>query len=1052
MRFLLSFLRLPLLAVLPALAAFAAPEWEDQAVFRVNAEQPHAVKMPFPDAASALSQQRMQSPWCLSLNGSWKFNWVGNPEQRPLDFYRDDFDDSAWQKISVPSNVELQGYGRPVYTNIIYPFHVDPPRVTGESPAHYTTFAERNPVSSYRRSFTLPADWKDRRTHLVFNGVASAFYVWINGQKVGYSEDSRTPVEFDITPFLHEGANIVAAEVYRFSDGSYLEDQDFWRMSGIFRDVYLWSSAPLDLRDFEAKASLAADFSNGTLSVLAEASNSNTADQAFVIDASVLDSAGKELASSKARGLAPARGSSSCTLDFPPLAVQPWSPEAPALYSLLLTLKDSSGKVLACYSTKIGFRTVRIRNGNMLVNGQPVLIKGVNRHDHNPVNGQYIREVDMRDDLDAMKRLNINAIRTSHYPNDPRFLELCDEYGFYVISETNIESHGMGYGDKSLAKDPSWGPAHLNRVRTMVECFKNHPCVIMWSLGNEAGDGINFEKCSAWVRSRDPSRLVHYEQAGMKDYVDVFSPMYYGINRLAGWCREEEKKPLDRQRPMIQCEYNHSMGNSDGGLAEYWVHIRSERLLQGGFIWDWKDQGIQRLKHTPYGEQPFFAYGGDFGDYPNDNNFCFNGIMMADLRPNPHAAEVFHQYRNILVFPGESTPEALSIRVKNEFFFVSLEHIPLRWSLLENGNAIQRGEFHLPSIAPQTTAVVKIPVPSFKVSPDKEYHLDLDFEQGVERPWAHSDYVVAHEQLELPWGKRAVLPHHSELQARLAEDPKNRLSYVAGPGFSLAFDDATGRLISYRLGVQELLASPLQLNFWRAPTDNDRGNGMPVKCAVWREAGPKAAVTERLVSLEAGTVALHYALKIPAGQSSANLVYRVHGDGAIEVSLEFKPQGEGLPVIPRIALSCGIASTFTTWTWYGRGPVENYRDRYQGSPVGIYSGQVGELWHPYGEPQETANRTGIRWSTFVDDKGRGLRFSSADSQLLEMGAYPFAEGDLEGVRHPADITRRNLITVHVNHAQMGLGGENSWGAWPLSQYQLKPDHVYSYRFLIETLK
>jgi beta-galactosidase len=1062
-------------AVILSIAAFAAinsvtaqqpPDWENQAVFRINKEEPHAVKMPFPDAQSALTKKRMESPWCQVLNGEWKFHWVPRPEERPVDFFRTDFDDSKWGTIPVPSDVEMHGHGTPIYTNATYPFKKDPPRVTGEPDRNWTMFKERNPVSSYRRTFTLPAAWSGRQTFITFNGVESAFYLYVNGQNVGYSQDSRTPAEFNITKHLKKGANLLAVEVYRHSDGAYLEDQDMWRMSGIFRDVYLWSAAALDLRDFEIKASLADDFKTGRLAVKTWTKNYDTKDSVFTVEAALFDAGGKILTSPRISGKAAASGEQVAEIEVGNLKIEPWSAELPRLYSLLLTLKDASGKAVAHYATKIGFKRSEIKNGNLLVNGQPILVKGVNRHDFNHLTGQYIREDSMRADLDAMKRLNINTIRTSHYPNDPRFLELVDEYGFYVISEANIESHGMGYGNESLAKDPSWGPAHLDRVRNMVEEMKNHPCIILWSLGNEAGDGVNFVECSKWVHQRDPSRPVHYEQAGMRDHADVYSPMYFRIGGLDGWCRNEEKKPLDKQRPLIQCEYSHSMGNSCGGLAEYWEHYRRERLLQGGCIWDWRDQGILRTRPAdpqqkaavtaldaakfvaPDGSLRYFAFGGDFGDQPNDDNFCCNGIMQPDDTPNPHATEVFHQYRNIIVTPLELTMGRVRLKVFNENFFKPLDGQPYRWTLLENGQPKARGEGKLPALKSQQSVEITPALPQLQPMLNAEYHLNIEFLQGEDRPWAKADYVVAREQFALPSAAvKAQQLHKSVEMAKAKQEPGRTL--VTGRNFAANFDDATGRLTGYSIKGAEILTSPLQLNFWRPPTDNDRGNGMPKKCGVWRDAGDKATVTSRKHGTNGNAVTLDYDLAIPAGQSAAHLTYTIHGDGVITTALVFKPTGDKLPVIPRVGMMCALKPEFKTWTWFGRGPVENYRDRKAGCPVGIWSGDVAKLWFPYVEPNETANRTDIRWSTFADAQGHGVRFRAADGQLLEMGAYPFNQTDLEGPHHPAEIPLRDLVTVHVAHAQMGVGGEDSWGAWAQPQYQLPADREYKCAFEIE---
>lgn len=583
-------------------AAFAqSPDWENPAVFRINKEAPRATAMPFPDRASALAKKRLESPWCQMLNGTWKFHYVGTPDARPADFYKPDFDVSGWKDLHVPSNWQLHGYGVPVYTNSEYPFAAKPPTVMGEPPAHFTNFPadQRNPVGSYRRTFTVPAEWKGQPVHLVFQGVDSAFYLWINGEKVGYSEDSRTPAEFDVTKFLKDGDNVVAVEVYQHSDGSYLEDQDMWRMSGIFRDVYLWTSPTLDVRDHWLQGGLTPDYQNGTLRFSATVANEGSAPAEAKVKLEVLNSdattplftgeGSVKIEAGKTGEIALAAGQ----LD----GIAPWTAETPSLYPYVITLSDAAGKPLAHYAGKTGFRHNEIKNGQFLHNGKPILFKGINRHDHSPDTGHYVTEEDMRADLLQMKRANINAVRCSHYPNDPRFYELTDELGFYVIDEANIEAHGMGWGMDAnpLAKDPAWGPAHLDRMKNCLERDKNHPCIVMWSMGNESGDGFNFQMMSKWIRQRDPSRPVHYEQAQTRPHVDLFAPMYAPIQGSLDYCRNEEKKPLELQRPLIQCEYNHAMGNSSGNLADYWEIFRRERLLQGGFIWDWKDQGISRL-------------------------------------------------------------------------------------------------------------------------------------------------------------------------------------------------------------------------------------------------------------------------------------------------------------------------------------------------------------------------------------------------------------------------------------------------------------------------
>jgi beta-galactosidase len=577
------------------------PDWENQAVFRINKQAPRATSMPFPNKDEAASKARLESPWCKLLNGNWKFHHTGNPSGKPAGFEAPAFDDSAWKEIPVPSNWQMHGYGAPLYTNIIYPFAKNPPTVMGEPPQHFTNFPEenRNQVGSYRHKFTLPETWKGRHTSIVFGAVDSAFYLWINGKKVGYSQDSRTPAEFDITPFLQDGENVLAAEVYQYSDGSYLEDQDMFRLSGIFRDVYLWSADAVDLADYWIKAGLADDYKTGTLAFSTKVANRGPAETSATVSLTLTAADGTTISAPPASLKIPAGQSADAEVKIDSIpGVKTWSAETPNLYNYHITLTDATGREIAHHAGKTGFRRNEIKNGQFLHNGQPILIKGVNRHDHNPTTGHYVTTQDIRDDLLQMKRANINAVRTSHYPNDPALSELCDELGFYVVAEANIESHGMDYKEESLAKDPTWFEAHLDRIKNLVERDKNHPSIIMWSMGNEAGDGENFVKCSEWIRQRDPSRPIHYEQANHAPHADLFSPMYATVDGCRQYARSQEKKPLDQQRPLIQCEYNHAMGNSSGNLVDYWNLFRQERLLQGGFIWDWRDQGILHMKHA----------------------------------------------------------------------------------------------------------------------------------------------------------------------------------------------------------------------------------------------------------------------------------------------------------------------------------------------------------------------------------------------------------------------------------------------------------------------
>lgn len=1253
--------------VLPLLAAtsFAdAPVWEDQAVFRVNKEAPRATSIPFPSRDAGLGKPIAESPWHHSLNdrpegpvppgetfeGAWKFHYVGNPSAVPPRFPQPDFDVSGWKSIPVPANWQMHGYGIPLYTNSEYPFAVDPPRVMGTPPAHFTNFPEenRNPVGCYRRDFTLPDGWDGRHTFLVFNGVDSAFHLWINGKHVGYSQDSRTPAEFEITKYLQDGANTLAVQVFQYSDGSYLEDQDMWRLSGIFRDVYLWSSAPLQVRDFWVKAGLADDYETGTLEIEADIRHLAGKAPAGTLEFELIDD-GRTLASASAPVAA---GTLTLPVENLP-AIEPWSAEIPRLYDYALTLKDGDGGILAVHSGRTGFRRNEVKDGNFLHNGKPVLIKGVNRHDHHPVTGHYVTEKDMRDDLLQMKRGNINAVRCSHYPNEPRFYELCDELGMYVVDEANIESHGMGWGPdaNSIAKDASWGPAHLDRMKNCLERDKNHPSIIMWSMGNESGDGVNFREMAEWIRQRDPFRPVHYEQAQQRPHVDLFVPMYAPVDRCVQYAREQEKKPLAEQRPMIQCEYNHAMGNSSGNLADYWEVFRSERLLQGGFIWDWKDQGLLTRKHAldavedrsdhdhatrllgslseeeglfggavtvddsdtldlteavtlvveargnfggaraqgggdnnrnasdgyplvtkgdtaysikvdasgtrleffvytdtwqtlkadlpanwrsefhtligsydgrvmkifvdgkeaaskpvtgaistndfdlgigtntekparkfdgsirkvavyPYGwtgspkapaafladmaqdasknpTRPLFAYGGDYNDRPSQRSFCLNGIVLPSLAPSPQFAEVTKVHQDIHVNAVDLSSPELKLEIFNERFFRPLDDVKASWKLLKDGLPAASGTLALPAIGPQVTHAVTIPT---NVTPDPkaEWLIRLRFDLKEKTDWHPAGFPLAWDELPLPWGQRTP-PAPAEGEGAITFSEEDGAILIQHEDFSARIGGRSGMLESWTIGEEELLARPMQLDFWRPTTNNDEGAGFPSRLAVWREAGPGATARSLEARNEDDTVVVDSMLTVPAGQSTAELRWIFRPSGEIDVEAAFSPKGGGLPIIPRVGLRAGIQPANIAWRWHGLGPHENYEDRRSGSWTAVHTGITPSLFHRYLDPQEAGVRTEVRWATFTSPMGgTGLRIDALGDDLLDIAAMPCHPLDVELARHPVDLAPREDITLRIDHRSTGLGGTNSWGQWPLPKYRIEPKGTYRWAFRLGT--
>jgi beta-galactosidase len=1005
-------------------------EWEDPQIVGINKEAAHATMTVFSDEATALSGDRSASPWYQSLNGAWQFSWVPRPALRPVDFYRTDFDASAWKTIPVPSNWQMQGYDFPHYTNINYPFEKNPPYIRHD----------HNPVGSYRRTFTLPAEWSGRQVFLHFAGVESAMYVWVNGQKVGYSEDSRTPAEFDITKYLKPGENLVAAEVYRFSDGSYLEDQDFWRLSGIFREVFVWSAPSVHVRDFEVKPQLDSAYRNGTLALTVKLANYGAATERTV-EAKLIDRMGNNIATISTQPIrVPANGVGEVNLTRNVASPRQWSAEQPYLYQLLITLKDAAGAVQEVIPWKVGFRSVEIRNAQMLVNGKPVYIKGVNRHEHDPDLGHVPTTEMMVKDILLMKRNNINAVRTSHYPNIPEWYSLCDEYGLYVVDEANIESHGMGYEPPdTLAARPEWEKAHLDRIERMVERDKNHASIIIWSMGNEAGDGINFEKASAWIKGRDASRPVHYERAEMRPHVDMVTPMYATIQQMVDYAQSNPT------RPMIQCEYAHAMGNSVGNLQDYWDAIEKYPALQGGFIWDWVDQG---LRHRTGDGKEFWAYGGDFGDKPNNNNFCANGLVGPDRTPHPSLFEVKKVYQNIQTEPVDLA--AGKVRIRNKYFFTNLDEFEITWKVHADGKTVAEGILPRTSVAPGEAAEQTIPLGAITGKPGVEYWLMVSYGLASAKPWASKGHVVAWNQFALPLAVPAVP------KVNLASLPGVRMEQndsditVTGANFKVVVSRSRGAITAWENAGTRLLAQPLEPNFWRVPIDNDIGNEMPKRHSVWRTAGEQRTVLSvtatqpqpQIVRIEARSV-------LPAGGASYTNTYRIYGNGDIVVEATYRPGEAKLPELPKFGMQALLPGTLNQIAWYGLGPQETYWDRKTGAAVGLFRGTVSEQVHHYVRPQETGNKEEVRWVALTNEQGAGLL--ATGMPLLTVSAWPFPQAVLEAATHTHELPQRTgVVSLNLDYRQMGVGGDNSWGARTHPEYTL-PDQPYRYQFRLTPL-
>jgi len=926
----------------------------------------------------------------------------------------------------------MHGYGIPIYVNAGYPFHSNPPFI-----AH-----DNNPVGSYRLDFDVPEAWTDRRVFIHFDGVESAFYLWINGKRVGYSQGSRTPAELDITAFVQPGQNLLAAEVYRWSDGSYLEDQDFWRLSGIFRDVSLFSPPTLHIRDFWVRCDLDEQYRDAVLMVTPVVHNyGSDVVEPHSMQVTVLDARERPVGDTPVMAWSlPAIAAGQdrqTTLTTRVRAPEKWTAETPNLYDVILTLKDRDGRVMEVEHCRYGFREVQIKHGQLCINGRPIIVKGVNRHEHDPDTGHAVTRASMIREIKMMKQHNINTVRTSHYPNQPVWYALCDEYGLYIIDETNIESHGIGYDpDKTLGNKPEWLAAHLDRTQRMVERDKNHPCVILWSLGNEAGDGVCFRATSEWIHNRDSTRPVHYERAGEHPHTDIVCPMYAGIDRLV---RYAERNP---SRPLILCEYAHAMGNSVGNLQEYWDAIEAYPALQGGSIWDWVDQGLRKVENG----REFWAYGGDYGDTPNDENFCCNGLVQPDRKPNPSLWEVKKVYQTVKVEPVVLTRG--KIRVCSKYTFIDLGHLDMTWALEENGRVIQSGRRPAPAVPAGRATEVTLPIEPPDLRPGAEYFLTVGFVLKEDQAWASRGYELAWDQFEMPYAVPALQPLTETDKAPVTVDDRDSAIQISCPSVHVSVDKASGALVSYRAHGTEYIQSPLVPNFWRPLTDNDRGNDARERLGVWKAAGPDRRIDNVSVDKVSDR---HARVTVQAalidGKALWTQVIDVFGNGDTAVSCQYRPVAD-LPELPRLGMQVGLDPALDNVTWLGRGPQENYWDRKTGAAVGRYTKRVAGLWHNYIEPQENANRTDVRWLALTDTDGRGVLV--AGDPLIAFSAWPYAQDMIENASHPTALVPAGFTTLNIDLGQTGVGGDNSWGAKPHDEYTLwsKP---YAYTFYLRPL-
>ena len=1031
-----------------------APSWQDPEVNQVNREARHAHFFAFEDEELARQGDKAKSGRYLSMEGLWKFHFVKNHQDAPKDFFGLKYDDSKWVDFPVPGLFELNGYGDKIYKNIGYAwattFKSDPPYI-GET---------NNYTGSYRRMFELPADWNGQEVVFHVGSATSNLSVWVNGKFVGYSEDSKVAAEFNITKYLKKGQNLIAMQVMRWCDGSYIEDQDFWRFTGIAREVYLYARPKVHVEDFFINADLKNDYQEGVLSgeiKIAQAKGKT-------VDLQLIDPQGEQVRQTSATMF----NNGPLTFRFETLGqVKAWTAETPNLYTLIMTLKQGD-KVLEVIRQRIGFRHVEIKGGQLLVNGQPILIKGADRHELDPDGGYIVSVERMIQDIKIMKYLNINAVRTCHYPDDPRWYDLCDEYGIYLTAESNIESHGMGYGDKTLAKRADYAKAHIERQEGNMMSFKNHPSIIVWSLGNEAGYGPNFEKAYDWVKAYDTTRPVQYEQARHDGKTDIFCPMYMGYEDC------EKYAKTDNPRPLIQCEYAHAMGNSMGGFKEYWDIIRKNPKYQGGYIWDFVDQGL-RDKSKVTGKE-IFTYGGDYGRYPaSDYNFNCNGIIAPDRRLNPHAYEVRYYYQNVWV-----TDKGLKegkFEVYNENFFKSLDDLELEWfaggasgghhhdnpGRPEGMTFGHGGTIDISGIAPQQRKVIvdeKMNQTLKRIlghHGDQEIFVIFQFKTRDAQPLMEKGQVVARQQFVLnPYQFPEVKAETAAVQKEETE------SYVKldAAGTTLTIGKWSGMIDYLDVDGQTMLVDRESVTpeFWRAPTDNDYGARLQQRFAVWKNPQMK------LKDCKVGENNVVAQFDMPEVQGTLTMTYTLQTNGEVLVNEHFTPnpakEGKDAVRVPpmfRYGMQLQMPKAYSQLCYYGRGPVENYCDRNSSEFIGVYRNQVADEYYPYVRPQESGNHTDVRWFRVTDEKGSGLEFYS--DAPMEASALCHLTEDLDdGVnkdkkigRHSGDLIGRPLTQVHIQQRQMGLGCVNSWGAWPRQEY-LVPCQERSFSFVIRPLK
>ncbi len=1031
-------------------------DWQNPLMIGRGKEKARATTYAYPTEELARDGDREKSPWYRSLNGIWEFNYSPSPDEAATAFVGAEGDALTWTPIQVPGNWELQGHGTPIYTNVPYPFDpVNPPFVPESDPEY--DVHRHNPVGTYRRVFDVPQEWADKRIVLHFGGVSSSFYVWVNGIEAGYSQGSRLPAEFDVTDLVETGENQLVVRAYRWSDGSYLEDQDHWRLSGIHREVYLMATPKIYLDDIYVQTDLDARFEDASMRVTPRlVTRDPFAVSGWTISAQLYNELGAPVwteaprmsvdeITRPARGMmgGPQRGDPNlphieAKVDNP----LKWTAETPNLYRLVVSLRDDENKLIDTRGVNVGFRELSFGRDGFKVNGREVILYGANRHDHDPETGKTVSYERMERDVLLMKRFNLNAVRTSHYPNDPRFLDLCDKYGLYVIDETNLETHQLGSWLSGMGE---WGPAFLDRAVRMVERDKNHPSIIMWSLGNESGDGPNHEAMAAWINRYDPSRPVHSEgayvekgAAGVDDtpYVGVRSRMYTKLEDMVALANDDDS------RPVMYCEYAHSMGNSTGHLYKFARAFREHPRFIGGFIWDWVDQGLYR---TAENGTKYIVYGGDFGERRTDADFCMNGLLFADQTPKPGLWEAKKVFQPIEVTSGN--PASGTFIVTNRHSFTPLDVYELRWKRLEDGDVAEEGRFDFPAVLPGQQTEIELEFD--RGTPGTEQIVEIGFFLNRELMWAPAGHEVAWEQFILPGERPGWTVPEARGEITVGEDKgeivvegqlRNRES-----GFRMVFDEANGFLKSYRVNDNDLLIENLEPNFWRAPTDNDEAWLMPIKLGVWKDAVAEGTARIEVVENSGEVVRLESVHELLDGNATVTMVYAVYSDGTVDVTATYEAQAE-VSELPRFGMHWVVPEELENVAYYGKGPHESYVDRRLGARLGIYETTVDAFGTPYPRPQEHGNRMGVRWVELTDASGAGLRVEGKD---LNFSVWPYSLDDLETATHTIELPDRPFTTINVDYGQMGVGGDDTWSpkSRPHPEHRLT-DGRYHYRFRI----